>query len=476
MNTKPILVEIPARFKRAAEALGKLVEILGKADQTLRIVGSPVDYGAIERDVAGAVAEVERGSHEDLLQRLDTDAPRVEIQGKLYTRIGRTMGHYRTLAGEIVLERSVYRQLGVRNGPTVDAISLRSGAIGDGWLPQTARAMAHLLQQGTSREAEVTSREMGRLPYSRASFERVPHELGQILVEHHVDIEDTLAQKFEVPEEATSISASIDRVSVPMEEPRKRPVGRPHQDAPKHPVERNFRMAWCGTVTFHDHNGEALHTVRCGRMPEGDSRGMCLGLANEVYWALQKRSDLELTLLADGAPDIWDLLEEHFSEEMMGKKAHRLIDFWHTVEKLAPAAEAIYGEEAGPVLKRWRSLLRRRSSAAADILAELEDSGCEESKAARNHPVHDAITYLVNNGHRMNYARARRHHLPIGSGNVEATCKSLIGTRMKRPGSRWKHKTGDHVVQLRALAQSDRWTEAMHLLLATQRTSVRDAA
>ena len=60
--------------------------------------------------------------------------------------------------------------------------------------------------------------------------------------------------------------------------------------------------------------------------------------------------------------------------------------------------------------------------------------------------------------------------------NLEATCKTLVGLRMKRCGSRWHHDTGNQVLHLRALALSDRWDDAMAKLLATQRTAVRRRA
>jgi hypothetical protein len=55
-----------------------------------------------------------------------------------------------------------------------------------------AREMAHAVQQGPSREAEASAREFGRLPYSRASFERVAHLVGALAVADHQDIEDAL--------------------------------------------------------------------------------------------------------------------------------------------------------------------------------------------------------------------------------------------------------------------------------------------
>jgi hypothetical protein len=111
--------------------------------------------------------------------------------------------------------------------------------------------------------------------------------------------------------------------------------------------------------------------------------------------------------------------------------------------------------------RRWRHALKHDDGAAARIVEQLEQSGLEEVMLDGVRPVEAAIRYFRARLGRMDYAGARRQGLPIGSGNVEATCKSLVTVRMKRPGARWKHTTGDEVLQLRALQLSDRWAPAV---------------
>jgi hypothetical protein len=331
---------------------------------------------------------------------------------------------------------------------------------------------------GTSREAEASAIEKDRLPYSRASFERVAHLVGALAVADREDVEDALIDAYEIPEEARSVSVSLDRVSVPMEEPRKRPVGRPKKGAPKRPVERNFRMAYCGTVTLHDEQGAALHTIRYGCMPHGDMIGLRDRLVADVATLVSKRSDLRIQLLCDGAPEMWNLLEEWFTAETFGGEIDRLVDLHHLMEKLGAAARVIDDSKAaGERLRRWKMSLLNRASAATGILEELTASGLDEG-VGEDHPVHAAITYLESHSvdsDRMNYARARRLGLALGSGNVEATCKSLFEIRMKRCGARWKEETGQHIIQMRALALSDRWGPAIALTLRPLRKAVRAA-
>jgi hypothetical protein len=475
-----MVIEIPEEFTEVGNAMAEHLALLQRTVARLG-GGKAVDYAEVEQAMSESAGRTELAGHRAILESLDIDVPAVMIGGVRYTRVGRCEAPYHTMVGSVSVERSLYRQSGERGGQpggkVVDAVSLRAGVVAEGWLPRTARAMAHAVQQGTSREAEATAKEFSRLPYSRASFERVAHVAGALAVADHQDIEDALIDAYEVPAEARSISVSLDRVSVPMEEPRPRPVGRPKKGAPKRPVERNFRMAYCGTVTVHDKEGVALHTIRYGCMPDGDVVGLRDRLVADAATLHSKQADLKIELLCDGAPEMWNLLEEGFTPKF-GDTLYRLVDLRHLMEKLGAAARVIDASPAaGERLSRWKMLLVNRDSAATDIWKELTASGLDEG-AGTDHPVHAAITYLQNHGietDRMNYARARRLGLALGSGNVEATCKSLFETRMKRCGARWKEETGQHIVQLRALALSDRWEPAIHLILRPLRQAVRAA-
>jgi hypothetical protein len=468
-----IVIEIPDEHKELAAALAAIAEhvtkVLGRGAD-----GKSLDYACVERDLGARTAAVERAAHQAILRSLDLDAPRVRVAGATWTQVGRYDATYYTLAGPVVVKRSVYRRDGERNGKVIDPVSLRAGVVADGWLPQTARAMVYNVQGGTAREAELRVAEMGRLPYSRASFDRVTHAVGELYAERQVDIEDALITAYELPAEVKSVSAGLDRMSLPMAEPRPRPPGRPRKDAPKRPITVAWRMTWVATLTMHDKDGNALHTIRYGAMPDDGASSLLQGVTGDIRELLHKQPRLKVTLLSDGAHD----LVEHLAVELGGRlerEVVQVVDFWHLIEKLGAAARVL-GDDASSRLARWRLRLLNTENAARDILHELRASGREDVRVGDARPVHDAITYLDNHWQRMNYAAARASGLPIGSGNVEATCKTLVEVRMKRAGSRWKVPTARHVLQLRAFATSDRWADAMELTLRPLRKAVRVAA
>ena len=471
-----ILIEVAPQLKPLADTFRALVAETEAAVDAIR--GSrAMDYVGIEASLAEAAAAMERAGHECVLGTAVPSPARIRVGGRTYRRLAATNGHYKTKAGVVTIERPLYREEGVRNGETVDPVALRVGAIADGWLPGCAKAMAFVCQQQPSREASAAAMQLDRLPYSRSSFERVPHHVGRALSPHQAEIEDELIEELEVPRSAASVSVSADRCSIAMEEPRARPVGRPRKDAPKRPISRQYRMAWVGTVTLHDRDGESLRTIRYGRMPGLDGRELGRAMEEDVLQLLRSRPDLKVAKLADGGADVWDVLDNILDQEVLGgRRAVRLIDFWHVIEKLGAAAKVLNPNGSTELLQGWRNRLRKQRGAALAILEELRQSGMDNVRVGDSRPVHEAITYLENHHTQMNYPAARKAGLPIGSGNVEATCKSLVGTRMKRPGSRWKVDTGNHMLQLRALGLSDRFDAAMGKLFRRLAVPVRAAA
>jgi hypothetical protein len=467
-----IMVAVPAEFKVLAESMTAMVELLSQQVAAQR--AGTVGYAQFERFVEDRAGAIESAMHKIALAALDADAERVSVNGVEYSRcLEKQPANYGTRTGFVEVPRNLFRKVGERAGPTVDLVALRSGALDGRWLPEAAASMAYLLQESPSRVAAASARNLGRLPYAPSSFEEVGHLVSQRYVSAEKSIDDTLVRNMELPAELASVSAALDRVNVPIAEPLPRPVGRPRKGAAKKPIKVVYHMAYCGTVTLHDAEGRALHTIRYGCMPVADAESLVDGMAGDVLVLRQRRRDLPVALLSDGAPEMHHLLDDAFTGDEYGV-AVRLIDFWHLVEKLGEALKVIAPEkERIPMLRRWQIELRNRRDARASILEQLVASGKEDVHFGEDRPVHDAITYLQNNAERMDYIGALRRHLPIGSGAVEATCKCLVGTRMHRTGARWNQRTADLVVHLRALALSDRWGDAMRLTLYTPPVAVR---
>lgn len=159
-----MVIEISEELKGVGEAVQSMIRQVEATWRSTR--GSrAVEDATIEQQLAAGAAAIERASHQAVLQGLDIDQLHVVIEGQRYSRVGRYEAEYDTLAGPVRVTRTLYREQGQRNAKTVNAVSLRCGAVGEG-LPGTVQAMAHQLQQGTAREAETTARRLGRRPYA----------------------------------------------------------------------------------------------------------------------------------------------------------------------------------------------------------------------------------------------------------------------------------------------------------------------
>jgi hypothetical protein len=57
--------------------------------------------------------------------------------------------------------------------------------------------------------------------------------------------------------------------------------------------------------------------------------------------------------------------------------------------------------------------------------------------------------YFERNAERMRYPKFRRQHLFVGSGVIEAGCKTVIGSRLKQSGMFWTVRGANAILALR---------------------------
>ncbi len=231
----------------------------------------------------------------------------------------------------------------------------------------------------------------------------------------------------------------------------------------------------CGTVVLYDGAGERLQTVRYGRMPEHHKATLRQPLEAEAASILAVRPDLRRVYWADGAKDNWRLLAER--EQHLGPAPQpgvEIVDFYHACDHLKNACDAAWGESTPrgqAEFERLKTLLKEADHGADQVLRVLK----YQRGRARGHKRERLEAELSDFRHQrphMDYAEYLRQALPIASGVIEATCKTLVTQRMKRSGMAWTQAGGQAILTLRSLIQSARWPAAWPLLSADFRKIV----
>ena len=173
-----------------------------------------------------------------------------------------------------------------------------------------------------------------------------------------------------------------------------------------------------------------------------------------------------MVALADGAEENW-----RYFDRPVYENATKIVDHGHASQHLRAAMAAYYGEKtvAGRAeYERLRILLRDQPGGADDVIAELSRLSrkmCGKRRQRCRKLLNAARTYFQNQRDRMDYAGYQARGLPIGSGVVEAACKTLAIQRLKRSGMSWRDGK-QAILTIRSLQQSHRWTAAWALLSA----------
>jgi hypothetical protein len=420
------------------------------------------------------------------LARYDVEAPVVVIAGREFRRcLTKEPRRYLTSSKPIIVERNLFRPVG--GGKAVCPLELRAGIIGD-CTPTLARQVSYLMGKLPSSETAGVFTELGVEGPSASTCDRVPKLISPIWESHRVAWEDALRTQETVPAEATVLGCSLDGVMVPDKEAQReakvaREKARQQGLELKECGPAGYREVGCGTVTLYapppEPNGsdaepagpERLATVRYARAPEAKKKSLTEQLDAEVASILAVRPDLRLVALADGAEENW-----RYFDGLMWDGAIKIVDIGHGCEHLKTAMVAAYGNtvEARAQYERLRVVLRDDEGGVDKVIAELDRLDRtlhRQGHLRRQKALAKERTYFRNQRDRMDYARYRAEGLPIGSGLVEAACKTLATQRMKLSGMSWGEGK-QPILTIRSLQQSGRWEAGWKLLAGAYRTNV----
>ena len=153
-------------------------------------------------------------------------------------------------------------------------------------------------------------------------------------------------------------------------------------------------------------------------------------------------------VLGDGAPWIWNLADEQFPG------AVQIVDLFHAKGHLWDVAKAIYG--AGSELgEQWAKQRRDQldDGKIDDVLAALR------VHAGSNDEARKCLGYVTTNRQRMRYPDFRAQGLCTSTGVVEAGCKTVVGTRLKRAGMHWTVNGANAIIALRCCVLSGRFED-----------------
>jgi len=421
-------------------------------------------FEPFERELHALFVRAEREVLAEELERLDVDVPYVVIDGRRHRRVLRSSETYTSAVGPVTVTRTLYR---AGKDKAVVPLELRAGIVEKHWTPLAARQASYLVALLTPQECEDALRELGNMAPSKSSLDRLPKGLSARWEARREGYEAALRERLEVPQATASVAVSLDGVMVPMKDGArvaKRAEARAVGRRTKGPA--GYQEAGCGSVSFYDAEGERLDTLRFARMPQAKKAALKSTLAAEVHAVLAQRPELTVVKVADGARDNWTFLTALVPE------GEERVDFFHAAEQLKAALDAAYGEndaKGRSQFEKLRHVLREDTDGVDKVIRALIHL---RSKHPRRKRIREVLGYFRRHRRRMDYADAAARSLPIGSGVIEATCKTLATQRMKRSGMRWRHDGGQAILTLRALMQSHRFDHAWDLLSETYRTEV----
>lgn len=387
-----------------------------------------------EQSIVDSVNQVGVLATKEALSQFDTDGSPITIGGIKFTSRCKSNKSYQTPFGKAHIDRHVYQ-------------TSKGGCI---YVPLENRA--RIIQGATPRFAKIISHKYTNLPAPSVVEDLQVNHARKITISYLQKVTGYVAgiaqAKEEIWEYATpKLNKTVETVGISLD------------GAYILTVEDGYREAMVGTIALYDKAGERLHTTYIAASPEYGKETFFKRFRQEIKRVKQDYPKAQAIGIADGAVNNWSFLEKLSDKQ--------IIDFWHASDYLSDASHAVYNKKSQEnERKEWLEKqchnLKHKKGAATRILNEL--TSCTEKKLTQvvQDNLEAAISYFSNNikAGRMRYYDFVKNNQPIGSGVVEAACKTIIKQRLGGSGMRWKNTGMKVILSLRAIIKTrDRWEQ-----------------
>jgi hypothetical protein len=161
-------------------------------------------------------------------------------------------------------------------------------------------------------------------------------------------------------------------------------------------------------------------------------------------------------VIGDGAVWIWNLADQHFPG------AVQIVDLYHARQHLWDLAALLYPQDAA-AKKRWivpmQDLLDHgRTELLVEWLREIA-AGHAGTQPGLAEEIGKQADYFETNTPRMRYPEFREQGFFVGSGVIEAGCKSIVGVRLKQSGMFWTVRGANAIIALRCCRFNQRFED-----------------
>jgi hypothetical protein len=156
-------------------------------------------------------------------------------------------------------------------------------------------------------------------------------------------------------------------------------------------------------------------------------------------------------VLGDGAEWIWNQASLHFPDAM------QIVDLYHAREHLWSLAAKLYPDDS-PAQKRWVMVRKNKldQGRIERVVASLRSQAASHPELAED--IRTEANYFEANKERMRYPKFRKQGLFVGSGVIEAGCKTVLG-RLKQSGMFWTVRGANAIIALRCCQLSGRFED-----------------